>query len=340
MGLSETQWTALLRIVGLNDDRPPVLLRQSGSIEDGSKWLDNHASALMTALPRFVENTDLTVAFFPSEILDLRQNQSTSGAQLIFEPHDGLLSPTATDLRLDILSAAGLTFFQLYADVASPAAMLDSDSPPPDVKVEKGSVQYSFGGSSLLISGVSLVIACSAGLVASPYAIVGGLGLATIGMVDQIINWRKTRADTRAAKSLISKSDLEKQKLELEIREKELDLRQRSIGLDSQNPRDDEEAKRYIQERLDKVRSLDTRSLPPSSMVPYEFVAEVAKEEGISVGLAHHLLNRALPAFVALKPYFQHIRISKQAVVRKHPTAELHLSDRTTPLGESKHLNR
>jgi hypothetical protein len=167
------------------------------------------------------------------------------------------------------------------------------------------------------------VIASAPTLVGSPFTMVGGLGLVTLGLVDQAINWRKTLIDSKMSKAVVSKTELERKKLELEIEEKKLQLQKirLGLGLDEEGSfakseplaRADTER---INEEIDSARyqlqHLADTDAPPSAVVPHSLITEIAEREGISSGLASHLVNRASPAFCTLRQYFQKIELIRE----------------------------
>lgn len=308
--LSETSKRQVLRLADISNDRPPVLRGEGGYVNEGNEWVDRHADRLGTVAARFLPLSDeAATELFGDEIERLSFARPGKRATLVFRPHELDVERTdgGEETPLQLTVAASAVFFQLYADIQGAARRIESP-PPPSVSVRRGSVQFSFGSGALLLSGISLVVAAAPTLVGSPFATIGGLALVTFGLVDQAINWRRTLVDTRAAKATLSKTELERKKLELEIEEKTLELQRLRLGmLSRQEPTSNEKVEEEIAFARRQLEALEEPDVPASGVVPQALITETARLEGVSVGLANHLVNRALPAFSATRIYFQGI---------------------------------
>lgn len=71
---------------------------------------------------------------------------------------------------------------------------------PPQVQVESGSAELAVGG-GLFGSGIGLIVACAAGLVAAPLVgAAGGVVLASAGVIELALGWKQKIAETEKTK--------------------------------------------------------------------------------------------------------------------------------------------
>jgi hypothetical protein len=292
------------------------------------EWAARHLSKLVAVTPRFISVPNNTVTeLFGDELKRLATTSTNRRGNLTFRPRrENPTELAADEVPLELVAASAATFFQLYADILG-AGRLTDPPPPPSVTVQNGSVQFNFGSGALLLSGISLVVAAAPALVGSPFALVGGLALITLGLVDQTLNWRKTLVDTKTASVTLSKVDLEREKLKLEIEKEKLELERLRL---SSSVRDPEMQAKFAEDQIHRVyqelENLDEpEDLPPSSLVPQQIITQTAEREGVSIGLAHHIVNRALPAFLPAAAYFEKVDFSitsRQHAGKKHAAAK------------------
>jgi hypothetical protein len=167
--------------------------------------------------------------------------------------------------------AASIIVWQLSVRVGSVLFDLDVDSgdlePPAVRQVVPGSVTFSLGGPTLLVSGTAFVIAAYARLLpqANDQLYWGGAALATAGLIELSINWWRTIKEGTKFES-----------------ETQLNIVKRAKELADLNVS-------YANER------------PASASVPVEEIAFDARQFGVPLVLANQLLNQALPVARTLK---------------------------------------
>jgi hypothetical protein len=319
--LPEARLLELLRAAGITETPPWI-----GSYRENEprEWAAQHRSKLGAVIARFTLVPNHAVSeLFGEELQRLAATSPNRRASLTFKPRQGNpTEPVGDEVPLQLVTASAAIFFQLYADIHAAGRLTDPPAPP-SVTLQSGSVQFSFGSGALLLSGISLVVAAAPTLVGSPFALAGGLVLITLGLVDQTLNWRKTLVDTKAASVTLSKVELEREKLKLEIEKEKLELERLRLGsLGRGGEVEARLAEDQIRRAYRELESLgESEDPPPSSLVPQEIITQTAEREGVSVGLAHHLVNRALPAFLPASAYFEKIDLSvtsrKPAAARK-----------------------
>lgn len=138
-------------------------------------------------------------------------------------------------------------------------------------------------------------MACSAGLVGAP--LVGplaGATLATAGVIDLALGWRKVIADTR-------KAHADSRLLEMDIRVKQLELQAKELELEKAKLLSETETS--FDPHLGVFRhSRDEVPWPPeSAAVPRRLVRSTADKLKMNETYANHLLNRCLPKLRLLK---------------------------------------
>jgi hypothetical protein len=136
----ESDWDALLRMARLADDRPSILRGGGGYESEGVEWLEQNLEALTPVLPRFFNSAELSILFTP-ELVRLR-GEIKKRFNISFQPRDRDDTHPENSIDLDVLTAAGVTLFQIYADIMSVESVKDNPEAPPQVTVRKGSVQF------------------------------------------------------------------------------------------------------------------------------------------------------------------------------------------------------
>jgi hypothetical protein len=188
---------------------------------------------------------------------------------------------------------------QLFISIASANREVGEQIDPPTAVVASGSVQYTFGG-GLFVSGMGLLVACSAGLVGAPVVgPVAGATMAALGIYDLALGWRKQIAVTRKANADGRKADAESKLAELEVKLKEIELEKARLLT---------EADVSFDPRYGPVRRFHPHSsaeqlnlVPDSAEVSRQLVRKTAEEMSMDETYANHLLNRCLAEFRILK---------------------------------------
>jgi hypothetical protein len=168
---------------------------------------------------------------------------------------------------------------------------------PPAVSVEAGSVQFTVGG-GLFASGIALLAACSAGMVAAPAAAAAsGCTLATAGFIELALNWREKIAQIR-------KTDAETTVLRLEHDHITVQQSQRLRELEIQA--------KELELEMARARAMETRDadeISSAGLVPRDVVRREAERLGLSEGYANYILNRTLPSYRKLAAYFSEVQV-------------------------------
>jgi len=174
---------------------------------------------------------------------------------------------TYTGIPITGLTAASILIWEVTARVASVLnglSLHQEELRPPGVNVTPGSVSFSLGGSTLLVSGVGFLIACHAQMLpqdAASLTYYGGALLSSVGLVDLAVNWFKTIREA-------IKDDSETQLNRIKVRQAE-----RELGAEERKT----------------VGS-------PATLISPENIAIESRQFGVPEPLAVHLLNRVLPA--------------------------------------------
>ncbi len=167
---------------------------------------------------------------------------------------------------------------------------IGEDFDPPDVRVERGSINFSLGGGPSLIGGIGLVVAAHAALplgAAATIAYWGGSLVTALGLIETIFSWRKTYVE-------IEKTTAEKEKFEMETRAKSFEVLKltaetRKLEAEALLNAASEALKRVELERVGR------QLVPASSFLPQETIVAEAELYGLDPALATHLVNRVLP---------------------------------------------
>jgi hypothetical protein len=295
--LPESTRLGLLREAGLSDDRPFSLRRAPALVAERENWVTQHRFALAplvlrhfdppdNLIARLVEDGDIKV---PSEQRNDQQSQSIvlSG----FPEEDIERASMFKGFALTQLTASSITLFQLFVDISAANQACGLQISPPNVKVRRGSMELSFG-SGLFASGVGLIVACATGLVGAPLVSVpAGFVLASAGVIDLVIGWRKSVAEEKKAYAETLKTEAERRLAELEIQIRDLELQRAKLWLESR-----------FANQLKPGGGLESGLTPPeSSSVPRRLVQGQAEQFGMTEAYANHLLNRTLPGTRLIK---------------------------------------
>jgi hypothetical protein len=292
----------VLREARILDDRPRVLHDewQSASYEALAAWIPRHRRAITRGLLRLRDllNSDVSALIADGDF-DATVSRLSPVSVIVHcarTAHE-IAERLEGGLPITDLAAASAMMAEMSFVLTAASFPLDPTVGEriPRVVVRPGSIQFSVGG-GLVASGLGLIVACSAGLVAAPVVgpVVGGT-LASIGLIDLVVDWRKKLAETAKAKEESNKLKIENDKTAiaqtrrlqvLEIRKKELELQEAIAKQERENESD---------------------SVAFSGNIPRAIVIRQSELWGISEEHANHLLNRAMPTFLELKRYFESI---------------------------------
>ncbi|MGA8030136.1 MAG: hypothetical protein WB992_23565 [Bryobacteraceae bacterium] len=169
---------------------------------------------------------------------------------------------------------------------------------PPEVNVTVGSTSFSFGGGTMLVSGIGLVIAAHAALplgVAATIAFWGGSLVSAMGITDLIFSWTRTSAERE--KFLVEKDKLAAETHKPEAETRKILIENAKAAADAKSA----EAQSLLDAAREKLLQSDhakERSplSPPSALLTQEEIRSQAKLYGIPLALATHLINRVLPS--------------------------------------------
>lgn len=254
------------------------------------RWIRSRSASLVPTLFRVIDLTDDEVA----ELLgaeDLPRGRGTLHVHLRFNPRAQPPAGSAV-LNLADLAAGSALLMELYVAVAAAHLPFGQRLSPPDVEVRSGSVQFTTSG-SLLPAGLGLVVAASAGMIASPLALPAGGLLAVTGAVDICLSWMKAVEERRKLRAERGKFSAEELKLKAEVRK-----------LNAETARLDFERLSSMRGRgkaTDAEPIAASSMLPPSAAVPRPIVADLAAGVGASEAYDNHMINRALPTAAAVR---------------------------------------
>jgi hypothetical protein len=176
---------------------------------------------------------------------------------------------------------------EIYLAVASANLPLGVVSEPPQVELRSGSIQFSTSG-ALLPVGIGLVLACATGGLAAPAGFYAGGVLATFGVVDTFLAWRRTIAEREKLRQESAKFAAETQKLHAEAEKLAAEARRLEMELEQSRF----QAASWTDENYRRA---------DASIVPRRVVKEHAERLSLSEPYATHLLNRSLGAAGAVR---------------------------------------
>jgi hypothetical protein len=203
-------------------------------------------------------------------------------------------------VRLTDLVAGSAVMMEMFIAIGGTIAAGSSEEPlPPIVDTSSGSVSFNIGG-GLFGSGIALIVACAAGLVAAP--VIGpaaGTTLAVIGIIDMAIDWRKRIAETDKLREERRVLQLEHNHITIyQNRElQELEIRKRQLELEA-----------LTRENHQQQGGLRTGQ-PPCTLVDEDTIRREAARLGLSDAYAMHVLNKGLPTYLTLRQQFADIAV-------------------------------
>jgi hypothetical protein len=307
--LDEGDKLAIIRAASITDERPNFLRGRGGDRSALSKWMKPIRHRIVPLLFRLIDFSDYAIGRLVSDgDLSLDNSSQARQVNLRFDSSRVAEGAQAQPLESSMVQLSDLTgssavLFEMFVSICAanrPLGLQDTFIPP-GVRVEGGSVKFSLGG-GMVTSGIGLIVACGAGLLPPSGLVIGGsLALASIGILDLVVGWkqklaetRKTDEETRVSKAEHGPIDLRQNRrfrgLELKIKEMEL-----------------EKAR-----TLAEGESLEDSRFAYSSLVPREVVIAEAKRWGWTEEYANHILNRALPTYLALRPYIGQVEIQEE----------------------------
>jgi hypothetical protein len=280
--ISEFDRLEIIREAGLVDDRPSILRTGSGSPKEGEEWANQHGRLILPFLLRRVDPAD-------DDVMELVQQGMLSSGNVSLAArgfHVKFSHPGAFDTRMTVseVAADALVLNELLTSILAVNRAFALPLEMPSVKnVSEGSSDFSLFGQGLLGSGLTLVLACSAGIVSAPLALPIGAAAASMGLVSLVLDWRKAVAEKR-------KADAETRKTEAEIRKTEAETRKAVAEA------------RKLELEIESDGQVGLRSpYPASYAVPMEIIRREAEAANMSPEYAIILLNRTLPVAVAIK---------------------------------------
>ena len=224
-------------------------------------------------------------------------------------------------LPITELAASSLAIWEISFAVREVLEGIDSELSfsPPVVSVSPGSTSFSFGGGTLLVSGIGLVIAAHAALplgLAATIAFWGGSLISAMGITDVVLGWTRTAAERE--KFLAEKDKLAAETLKLNAETQKILIENAKANADAKAA-----AANLLcdaaHERL--VGSSEARErialAAPSALLTKDEIRFQAKLYGIPSALAAHLLNRVLPTVAdATRSYPQTVTSSPSSSPR------------------------
>lgn len=323
-------------------DRIEILSEVRGYVISPSEFLSHKGSGLVLQphersqitplLLRKINLTDLEISlllqdgdFFPDFSQNTEQYMSWSrdGQSIIrfvfpsLPIYEELIDYRANFAVTDLLAASAIVV-EMSSSLASVNRVFQyeresyprepSGFAPPKVQVRSGSIEFAVGG-GLFASGLGLVVACSAGIVAAP--VIGpaiGITLATAGALDLAFNWYKQEAEAQEKFALVKKINAETKrtaaetvKLQAEARKTKTEIELAELELAT---------KKLELEKLRLQQQEGTASRQAySQLIDRGKVKEIAGQSGFSESYANHLLNRSLPTYLAIKQRSPNIQV-------------------------------
>ncbi len=241
------------------------------------------AELLLTAILRQVSINDTTFGKVAAEVgIDL---SSKSTADVVVSVPFMKASGGQRQLPITELAASSMLMWEISLSVKKvlEGIGVKESLEPPEVTVRAGSISFSFGGGTLLVSGIGLVIAAHAALPPGDATMIscwGGSIISMLGIMDLVFGWKKVLAEADKLSAEARKLEAEGQKITAEAKKIETELLLNAAH-----------------ERLEKRDEARASSQPrlASALLDRQETMLQAKQYGISPALATHLVNRVLP---------------------------------------------
>jgi hypothetical protein len=164
------------------------------------------------------------------------------------------------------LAATSLIVWELSSRVAEVLLALEvpESLDPPQVVLGSGSANYTLGGGPMLVAGIGLIVAAHEAMtpgVGANFAHYGGALTAVLGLIDILISWKKTIAESDKMRSEEALNRWQARLAELDVAKKEME-----VG-------------------------------PPAALIPAAVLAARSRQVGLDPAVGTHLVNQVLPTF-------------------------------------------
>lgn len=303
--LTEEEKQEILKSAGIQDDRPNIFKGDRKSTMDyfyasdiDTRWIVPHRKKILPLILRMKDLSYLKIGQIVSEG-DLIPSQGYAEKNIVVKlvpfleddlPSDRKIShdETSTRVCLTDLAAASAMLSEMFTVFGAINMPFLSEIPytPPRVQVRGGSVEFALD-KGLFASGIGLIVACSAGLVASPVVgIVSGTVLASVGLIELAIGWKQKITEIRATEEEIRLRKLEYKAKEIELEMCRIRAQQKNFDMESE--------------------------FAHSKLVARNIVIVQAKHWGLTEAYANIILNRLLPEYLTLRRYFKDIKIEEE----------------------------
>lgn len=310
--LNEPQRKKILEEADISDDRPTYLIGPGGLYEEACDWMDQHRRRLAPLILRYVDPPDRFIyALVKEGDMNIPSDDSmtrsiTLAGMLEFERQRDSLASTIPVLDLAVAAAF---VSELFIDLAAANSVCGVWIEPPEVEIRKGSVEFILGEGGLFASGIGLLVACGTGLIGAPVlGVLAGATLATAGLYDLALGWRKQIAEIRKVEVCVEKTEMENHLAELEVKLKELELERARILSHIEPEYDQYREVNHLRARRPRD---ETYNFPPESLeVPRKLVQKNAESMNMTETYANHLLNRCLGKYRLLKQKLTGLHIS------------------------------
>jgi hypothetical protein len=306
LGLPVVRQLEVLAGVGLLAEWVQEVFADNATSSDAAAdWAERHLRHLLPALVRTVELTDDDIRLLvledhlrapsggPAGQVAIRVAFTGSGGE-DGDPPRGALPDGVFIMEL---AAVSVVLSELFVSLAAANRPFGLELELPRVAVSGHSVQVATDH-GLLTSGLGLVAACAAAVApGNETGLMGGVSVAAASLLDFALNWRvemdrmrEIEDDRIRLRRMPDPSALlqSKRLSELELRIRELELEKEWLITELQfGPKDAQ-----------------------SSLVPLQTVIDEAGKRALSIEYAHHILNRTLPRFLALRRFDPHVEVS------------------------------
>jgi hypothetical protein len=303
LNLGEVETLELLQVIGSTNDPPPFEKGEFHPLEV-QEWVRRNQESIVPSLLRVVDLGDEAVAYLHRLGVLFIGRTYWEGSLLIKFPRSARFTVNSSAesdqaFALSDLAATSAALCELFAAIGTANHSFGLSVEAPQVVVQNGSIQYLVAG-SLLAAGVGLVIACAEGAVLGPYGFIGGGVLASAGLIDLALGWRKAVRESSKFESEAHKLEAEAQKLVAEASKLHAEARKLTI-----------EAEVIKGKRFDEP-NYQYRNFAHSNLIPREIVLREAEKLGLNEGYANHVINRALPKFALIEQRFHEITSSSK----------------------------
>jgi hypothetical protein len=199
----------------------------------------------------------------------LRGRESSTSVQLRFL--FGSAGDSVDALPVTQLTATSLIAWELSFRVKQTLEAIGAaeELNPPQVTVKAGSANYSFSGGPLLVAGIALIVAAHTAIppgTGADFAYWGGALATSLGMIESVLGWRRTLAETDKLQS-------------------ETALNHVRIQNESNQPRPEPPP-------------------PPASLIPEATLTAEARALEMEPAIGAHIINQVMPAYDELSRHY------------------------------------